>query len=106
MKRGRPPKVVISSSGTTKTLAEIGISRQFASDCRALASLPKDVFNAALEDPHRMPTTRALVNLARGLPPGHRRGSPFTEALRAALRLTSDERRALCRAIDPDEAAR
>ena len=106
---GRPPKR-FPSSGTTegKTLSELGISRELAYNCRAIASLPGDVFNAELAAMHRgerKVTTRSLVNLARNLPSDHRRGSPFTEALRAALRLTADERRALCRAIDPDEAA-
>ena len=102
MARGRPPRR-FPSSGTTegKTLRELGISRQQRSDYRAIASLPADVFEAALADPKRKPTTRSLVNLARDRPPDHRRGDPFTEALRAALRLTADERRALCRAIDP-----
>ena len=102
-KRGRPPST-ISSSGATKTLRELGITRQQMSDWCAMARLPEAVFEAALTDQARKPTTRALVNLAKGLPANHRRGSPFTEALRAALRLTVDERRALCRAIDPDEA--
>ena len=105
-KRGRPPRR-FPSSGTTKTLAELGLTRQFVSDCCALASLPKDVIEDVLASgDRRKMTTRYLVNLARNRSPDHRRGDPLTEALRAALKLTPQDRIALGVAIfTVDDAA-
>lgn len=105
-KRGRPPRRFITSSGTTYTLAELGISRWRMSNARALASLPEDVFEAVLASGDRRKiSSRYLANLARGLPPDHRRGDPLTEALRAALKLTPEDRIALGVAIFSAEDA-
>lgn len=104
-KRGRPPKVFMSS-GTAKLYADLKITRQQASDWIAIASLPKDVFEAALKDHSRKVTTRGLVNFARNRPLDHRRGDLLTEALRAAQKLSAADRHFLCVAIlSADEAA-
>ena len=104
-KRGRPPRTFLSSRGTEMTLREMGITRQFASNAMAIASLPDDVFEAAI-NADDIPSIRALVNRAKGLPPGHRAGSPFTEAMRHVQRLSPADRRALCIAIlTADETA-
>ena len=104
-KRGRPPRTFSSSGGTKITLRELGMTRKFVFDCLAIASLPEDVFEAELRKP-KMPTTRGLVNLSKNRPPGYRAGSLLTEALRAALRLSGEDRHALCVAIlNIDEAA-
>lgn len=105
-RRGRPPLTFTSSRGTQMTLAEIGISRKDVADAIAIASLPEDVFEAALHDPKKKPTTRALVNLAKGRAEGFRYGRALTEALRAAQRLSPADRHALGVALyTPHEAA-
>ena len=103
-KRGRPARKFSSQDGTEKTLAEIGISRQQACNWRALATLPKDVFEAALRDPTRKPTTARLVKLACELATTNRKApmrdpSPLDEARKAAAKLSPTERIILLREL-------
>jgi hypothetical protein len=88
------------------SLAEMGIDRKRVANARAIASLPEDVFEAALHEPKKKLSERALVNLAKGRAEGFRYGRPLTEALRAAQCLSREDRHALGVALyTPDEAA-
>lgn len=102
-KRGRPPKI-ISASG--ETYSSLRISRERVHRAVMLASIPEDVFERELARKDVRPSLTRLVNIARGRPDNYRAGHPYTEALRAALRLSSAERIALAVAmLNADEAA-
>ena len=104
-KRGRPPLLIPCSGSTKKTLAELGITRSLAARCIALASMPKDMFEAELNRTGR-PSVARMINVARGRPPNHRHGRRLTEAIAAAQQLTPAELRMLCVAIlTADDAA-
>jgi len=98
-KRGRPPRTFVSSGDTKMTLRELGIPRHRVANAIAIASLPEDVFEAELARTDVKPSERRCVNLARGLPANHRRENPLTEAVRAAQKLSSDERVSLFIAV-------
>jgi hypothetical protein len=47
------------------TLRDLGVSKRQAHDWRKLADVPQDVFDAALADPTRKPTTSGIIATAR-----------------------------------------
>jgi hypothetical protein len=68
---GRGASIVRSNDPTAqpKTLAEQGISKQQASDWQKIATVPKEAFEAALNDPDQPASTASMVRLADKLNP-------------------------------------
>jgi integrase len=62
--RGRPRKM-----SDRKTLSELGITRQQASDWERMAQIPEKQFEEILNRPGRKPTSAGVLREARLLPP-------------------------------------
>jgi hypothetical protein len=63
-----PPPAPGSGSAYAQALKDTGVSSQAASRYQALAEVPQDVFEAALDDAEGMPTARSVVEAARNPP--------------------------------------
>ena len=55
-----------SRDGRASKLSDIGISYNQSSRWQKLASVPKDVFEAALSDPNEKPSTNGIIRKANG----------------------------------------
>jgi hypothetical protein len=112
-KRGRPPRTITSRDGTEIPLRDIGLTRKQISDCVAMASIPKDVFEnrlamadkvSSIGKARRLLSTQGMVRLACELGTTNRKAPmrdsvPIEDARKALAKLTPDERRVVAREL-------